>query len=201
MNNTNKGMLTGSGVVLLACSGSFVDCGRAAHKVVPGVREIDPEYATEPVDCDAEYPMESPRGCSIRTISCGETILGNNSTGIQHFDERFYQPKACTPERHSYDEAPESPYMLEIPPYTWVDIVLASDCVDLDVFSANWDEPNRCPTPSHVNVNQCEADVTTRGGKITITTVAKPEHHLIWVDGKKGATGNFRLTVNCREYL
>ncbi|MFM2247643.1 MAG: hypothetical protein RL071_3717 [Pseudomonadota bacterium] len=188
------------GLGLLACSGGLVDCGRAAHTVIPAVREIDPEYATEPVDCSQDYPTEAARGCAIREISCGDVVLGNNTNGIEAFDEDFYQHKACTPQRHSYSKGPEAIYSLNIPANTWVDVVLASDCVDLDVFSANWDNPRKCPTPSHVNVTQCEADVTDRGGKITITTVDRPEAHLVWVDGKEGATGNFRLTVRCRTY-
>lgn len=185
---------------LLACSGGLVDCGRTVNKVIPAVREIDPEYATEPIDCKKPYESEAPLGCAIREVQCGDVIVGNTSNGIMHFDESFYQHKACTPERHEYGLAPESIYALNIPANTWVDVLLASDCVDLDVFSANWDNPRKCPTPSHVNVTQCEADVTERGGKITITTVDRPEAHLLWVDGKRGATGNFRLTVNCRRY-
>jgi hypothetical protein len=38
------------------------------------------------------------------------------------------------------------------------------------------------------------------GGTIRITSVDKPESHLIIVDGKKGVTGNFRLSVKCTTY-
>ncbi len=187
--------------LVLACGGgAFTNCGRAVHKVVPAVEELDPEYATEPIDCGEPYPTGALRGSYIQEIRCGDSITGNTSKGEKHFDESFYQAQKCTPERHSYELAPEAPYRLIVPENTWADITLASDCVDLDIFSANWDDKRRFPTKSHVNITQCEGDTSPRGGTITITTVNQPEAHLVWVDGKVGATGNFRIDVNCRKY-
>lgn len=188
-----------SAPLLLACGG-LVDCGRTVNKVIPAVREIDPEFNTEPVDCDEDFPKPTPRGCSIQNITCGSVIEANNDNDFFHFDGDFYVSKACTVERNGYDKGPDSPYFLELPANTWADITLASDCADLDIFSATWDRPNQCPTPSHTNINQCEGDVSRRGGKITITTVGNPESHLVWVDGKFGATGNYRMEVHCRQY-
>jgi hypothetical protein len=185
---------------LLACSGMPLNCGRAVHKVIPAVQEIDPVYATDPVSCDPEYPTPSVRGCVIGEITCGDKVEGNNRLGTNHFDETFYQAQKCTPERHGYSKGPEAPYLLTVPPNTWADVVLVSDCEDLDVFSANWSDPNRCPTPSHVNITQCEASTARLGGKVTITSVNREETHLVWVDGKHGAIGNFRLEVKCRLY-
>ncbi len=185
--------------IVLACGGA-VDCGRTVNKVVPAIRELDPEYNTEPVDCDIDYPSPSPRGCAIEELRCDSVVMGNTNTGFSHFDEEFYQAQKCTPERHGYRSSPEAPYSLVLPANTWADIILVSDCADLDVFSATWDNPAKCPTPSHTNINQCEADTSRRGGTIVITTVDKPEKHLVWVDGKNGATGNFRLEVKCRLY-
>lgn len=185
---------------VLACGGGMLNCGRTVHKVIPAVQEIDAEYATEPIDCDHDYPSPAPRGCSIETITCKSIIEGNTHTGFKVFGPEFTQAQKCTPERHGYEKSEEAPYFLELPPNTWADIVLVSDCVDLDVFSATWDNPRKCPTKSHTNINQCEADTSRGGGSITITTVNKPETHLVWVDGKNGATGNFRLEVKCRVY-
>ena len=185
--------------LLLACSGIPLTCGRTVNKVIPAVREIDPDFDTVPVDCDPEFPSTAPRGCSITTLTCGSIVEGNNDTEFYRFDGSFYVAKACTPEHHGYDKGPDAPYALELPSNIWADIHLVSDCADLDIFSATWDRPSQCPTPSHA-INQCEADVSRRGGKITITTVNKPEQHLVWVDGKYGATGNYRLEVKCREY-
>ena len=184
--------------VLLACGG-VLDCGRTVNKVIPAVREIDPDFNTEPIDCDNDYPAPTPKGCYIEKISCDSVIEANNESGFRHFDETFYQAHYCTPERHGYADGQDSPYVLDVPPNTWVDVVLTSDCVDLDVFSASWDKPTKCPTASHTNIN-CEADTTRRGGSITITSVNRPEKHLVWVDGKHGAVGNYRLEVKCRTY-
>ena len=186
--------------LLLACSGIPLTCGRTVNQVIPAIREIDPDFDTKPVDCSPKFPSTAPRGCSIAPITCGSIVEGNNDTQFYRFDGNFYVSKACTPEHHGYDEGPDAPYFLEIPSNTWVDIHLISDCADLDIFSATWDRPNQCPTASHTNINQCEADISRRGGKITITTVNKPETHLVWVDGKYGATGNYRMEVKCREY-
>jgi hypothetical protein len=182
--------------LLLACGGLPLNCGRTVNKVIPVVREFD----TEPVDCDRDFPKAAPKGCSIATLHCGSVVEGNNDNSFYQFDGSFYVSQKCTPERHDYDKGPDAPYFLELPSNTWAEIVLASDCADLDIFSATWDRPNKCPTPSHTNINQCEADVSRRGGQILITTVDKPETHLVWVDGKYGAVGNFRLEVKCREY-
>lgn len=186
--------------MVLACSGGFTNCGRTVHKIIPAVEKLDPEYATEPVDCGDPYPTPGVRGCFIQELRCGDSIEGNNSDGITHFDESFYQAQKCTPERHAYKKGPEAPYWLIVPANTWADVTLASDCVDLDIFSANWDRKTECPTKSHVNITQCEADTTPRGGTITITTVDRAESHLVWIDGKYGATGNFRIDVKCRKY-
>lgn len=191
--------LAASVPLLLACGG-VVDCGRTVNKVIPAVRELDPEFNTKPVDCDRDFPKPAPRGCAISTISCGSTVEANNDNSFYHFDGEFYVAQKCAVERNGYDKGPDSPYFLEIPANTWVDIKLASDCADLDLFSATWDRMNQCPTTSHTNINQCEADISRRGGMITITTVSNPETHLVWVDGKFGATGNYRLEVECRPY-
>lgn len=185
--------------MLLACGG-LLNCGRTVNKIIPAVREIDPDFNTEPVDCEHDYPAPSPKGCYIERISCKSVIEANNASGFRQFDETFYQSQKCTPERHGYAEGQDSPYALDLPPNTWADIILTSDCADLDVFSATWDKPTKCPTASHTNINQCEADTSRRGGSILITTVNKPEKHLVWVDGKHGAVGNYRLEVKCRTY-
>ena len=44
-------------------------------------------------------------------------------------------------------------------------------------------------------------DDSKRGGKIRLNSVMKPATYLIGVDGKKGAVGNYRLSVECRNSL
>lgn len=182
---------------LLACSA--VDCGRAANKVVPGVRSIDPEYNTAPVDCDPEFKMSAPRGCTQGTITCGDEVEGSNAPGRFKFDDDFYQHMQCTPERNHYDEAPEAVYRLHIPADVMATVTLISDCAELDVASYRWEEDDRCPTVKHPRA-QCEMDTSERGGSVVISTVNVPENHLLIVDGQKGETGNFRLKVDCRTY-
>ena len=65
----------------------------------------------------------------------------------------------------------------------------------------SWDE-NRCPTVKHAPAIQkeCEMDTRSGGGTLRLTTVKNAQTYLIAVDGKQGASGNFRLTVNFGTY-
>ncbi len=185
--------------VVLACSGT--DIGRTINEVVPSVREVDPEFATEKVPCDEPFSTPAPKGCAMATLSCGDQVQGNNAFGEQNYDDAFYVGKFCGPQRHQYEEAPEAIYLLEVPGNVQADVTLSSDCVDLDIASISVppDATNRCPTLSHA-VQVCEMDQGRGGGSVRITTVDRAETHLIVVDGKKGVTGNFRLRVDCRTY-
>jgi hypothetical protein len=182
---------------VLACSA--VDCGRTVNKVVPAVREIDPEYNTDPVDCDPPVQMASTKGCAQGVITCGSTVEGNNGGGRARFDDDFYQHMLCTPQRNHYDEAGEAVYRLELPADVLAKVTLISDCAELDVASYRWEEDGRCPNVKHPRA-QCEMDTSDRGGSIEIATVNQPENHLVIIDGQDGGVGNFRLKVECRTY-
>ena len=43
-------------------------------------------------------------------------------------------------------------------------------------------------------------DDSAGSGTVLGTAVDKPYTYLVGVDGKKGAVGNYRLTVTCRIY-
>jgi hypothetical protein len=182
---------------LLACS--TVDIGRKINKVIPAIREIDSEYDTEPVECDPPFPMARPHGCAQEEITCGSIVEGNSGETGSNFDDDFYQHHMCTPERNQYDQSPEAVYLLSLPPDVLATLTLVSDCADLDLASYRWEGSGKCPTARH-NRAQCEMDISDRGGSIDIATVNTGEHHLIIIDGKKGAEGNFRLQVKCRTY-
>ena len=152
------------------------------------------------LECDTKIETPAPTGCVTAEISCGETVEGNSrSGGSSRFDDSFYLAQYCSPERHQYGDAAESTYWLELPPNTQADVTLTSDCTDLDLASAQWNQPNTCPDPSH-SARPCEMDTSKGGGTIRITTVQRPETHLLIVDGKKGKEGNYRISVKCGPY-
>lgn len=185
--------------IVLACSGT--DFGRKINEVVPAVREVDPEFATEAVSCDEPYRTPPPKGCAMQSISCGDEVEGNNQFGEKNYDDQFYVKKFCGTQRHAYEEAAEAIYLLTVPSNVQADVVLTSDCADLDISSISVppDATNRCPTLSH-SVQVCEMDQSRGGGSVRITTVDRAETHFVVVDGKDGQTGNFRLRVDCRNY-
>jgi hypothetical protein len=183
--------------VVLACSGN--SCSRQAAKVVPALEKMNPELALDPVECDKPITTPAPRGCAMQTITCGDELTGNNSYGRYNFDDDFYNSKFCTPERHDYDQSPEAIYQLKLPANVEADVYLVSDCEELDLASVQWTSEQRCPTIDHTT-GPCEMNAKKAGGSIRITTVDKPETHLVIVDGKRGATGNFRIKVSCGTY-
>ena len=182
---------------LLACS--VKSCGRTAHKVVPAVEKIDPEWATEPVPCDEPFPTPSLRGCIMDTVTCGQEIEGSTIGGVNKFGDDFYQHNYCTPERNDYEDSPEAIYALEVPADIQADIMMTTDCGDLDLIAANWSETNRCPTLKH-RIHECEMDTKGESSRLTLTTVNRAQTYLLIVDGKHGAEGNFRISVKCHTY-
>jgi hypothetical protein len=182
---------------LLACS--MNTCGRAAHKVVPAVREIDPAFATEAVPCEEKVPMPSQKGCAMQDLSCGDEVLGSTTFGPSLFDDDFYQTMMCAPAREQYRDSPEAIYRLTIPADIRAKVTLVSDCADLDLATYRWEETGRCPTSKHPRA-QCEMNTGRGGGTVIVQTVGSPEHHLVIVDGKHGERGNFRLRVDCETY-
>lgn len=183
---------------LLACENG---CHNAA-KVIPALEMVDPSWGAEPVDCDVDHPDPEARdGCITRELQCNTTFEATTRGGKNHFGDDFYQKGFCTPQRNNYENAPEAIYQLRVKPNTQVDLRLDSNCADLDLVAMSWEE-SRCPTDKHATTIQKECEMNTKsdGGTLRLTTVNNPQTYLIAVDGKQGAFGNFRLTVNCKTY-
>jgi len=118
--------------------------------------------------------------------------------GSSRFSDEFYVAKQCGPQRNGYT-GPESVYALSIPPNTRAAVFLESPCADLDLSSVLWTETDRCPTVDH-RTGGCEMDQGSGTDKVVIATVARAESHLLIVDGKEAAKGNYRLSVVCDAY-
>ena len=185
-------------VLLSACD----NLGFRAAKMIPALEQIDPSWADDPVDCEATHaPPDATFGCVHKKISCNTVLEDTTIGGESHFGDDFYQGGYCTPQRNDYERSPEAIYQLRVKPNTQVDLRLDSNCADLDLVAMSWDE-NRCPTVKHAPAIQkeCEMDTRSGGGTLRLTTVKNAQTYLIAVDGKQGASGNFRLTVNCGTY-
>ena len=187
--------------ILLLTWGCENGCHRAA-KVVPALELMDPSWGAKPVDCDIEHPdPASSTGCVSRELQCNTVFEATTRGGKSHFGDDFYQKGFCTPQRNNYEHSPEAIYQLRVEPNIQVDLRLDSNCADLDLVAMSWDE-YRCPTEKHATAIQKECEMNTKmdGGSLRLTTVNNPQTYLIAVDGKQGAFGNFRLTVNCKTY-
>ena len=200
-------------LLLLACGG--LDTEEAPTTTTPSSTNMTPATPAEPlpgvalppVDVPPEAPdpcltsvkTPPPVGCVMANLSCGETLEGNNEFGNAYFDDDFYQSKYCTPQRSGYVDSPEAVYMLEVPADIKAMVTLTSECEDLDIAALSWNEPGRCPNIKH-NISECEMDTHSGGGSVTLTTVTRSQKYLVIVDGKKGVTGNFALTVECSQY-
>lgn len=196
-------------LLMLACGG-LGGGGDATPPAVPAPSTPAPPppgVALPPVDvapsapdpCSNPTPTPAPQGCVMATLACGETLSGNNEFGNANFDDDFYQGKYCTPQRNRYVESSEAVYMLEVPADIKAVVTMTSECEDLDLVALSWNETGRCPTIQH-NISECEMDTHPGGGSVTMTTVTRAQKYLVIVDGKKGATGNFELAVECSEY-
>lgn len=186
---------------LAGCGNNTVqEATRQVAKVVPAVEKISDEVTREPVQCEQPFKTDQPRGCTSQTITCGSVVEGNNANMPRHFSDQFYVTHFCTPQRHYYEESGEALYRMEVPANTQADIRLDSDCADLDVSSMGWADTSECPAENTTRLAECEMDTKPGGGKIRVTTVDKPQVFVVAVDGKQGATGNFRLTVTCSNY-
>jgi len=161
------------------------------------VRLDGPGAGTGPA-CDTDLKVP-PADCAIAVIGCGAVVEASNAGQGKRFDDRFTTAKYCTPQRHQYGDSPEAIWALDIPENTKVDVVLRTDCADLDLFSIRWPEASACPTAGS-QTGECEASTKRGDDTVRITTVDRKERHLIWVDGKDGAMGNFKLEVRCGDY-
>lgn len=149
---------------------------------------------------DCELDLKQPAAdCAIAMLKCDSAVEASNAGQGKRFDDDFYQSKYCTPQRHRYADSPEAIWAIDLPADTQADVILHTDCVDLDLFSIRWPESTSCPSRSS-GAGECEGSTKSGDDTVRITTVNRAERHLLWVDGKEGATGNFRLEVKCRNY-
>lgn len=182
---------------LLSACNNF---GNNVARVIPALEAINPEYGAVPLPCDEPLPTGRPGGdCVMAELTCGDTIEGYTGVGNRKFGDAIYKNAFCTVERNHYDNAPEATYRLLVPSNRQAHVQLDSNCVDLDVVAIAWEETDRCPTERHA-IHECEMDVSSGGGNITVQTVDRPQRYILAVDGKNGVEGNFRLTVSCNEY-
>lgn len=187
-------------LVMLTMSCDFV--GRTMAKFIPALEKTNEDWAPPQMDCESNIPTRSPTRCVAGKIRCGDIIEGHSAAGKKRWDDAFYRGAKCVPASHGYTAAPEMTYRLKLEPHTDAVVTLVSDCADLDLFGFRWEEKGSCPTNKHYQrIGECEMDDTKRGGKIKLNSVMKPATYLIGVDGKKGAVGNYRLSVECRNSL
>lgn len=174
--------------------------GPTVAKVIPALEVVNPSLAADPLPCDEPIPTPAiGSDCAISELTCGDVVEGNTENGNNNWGDEIYKNLFCTVERHHYDRAPEAVYALHVPENIQATVRLDSNCADLDVVAIAWEETDRCPTHRHA-IHECEMDVSKGGGEIMVQTVDNAQRYLVGVDGKNGATGNFRLTVECRQY-
>lgn len=174
--------------------------GPSVARVIPALEVADPGLAAKPLPCDEPIPTPRTRAdCTIAELTCGDVVEGNTEGGNNEWGDDIYKNAFCTVERHHYDRAPEAVYRLLVPPNVQASVRLDSNCADLDVVALAWEETDRCPSHRHA-IHECEMDVGRGGGTIMVQTVDRPQRYMLGVDGKNGATGNYRLTVECRQY-
>ncbi|MDP6933309.1 MAG: hypothetical protein QGG40_10355 [Myxococcota bacterium] len=184
-------------VTITGCS----DCRTIMSSTIPALQSAGPEFQYEPIQCDTDIATPAPKQCIVKTLACGDTVEGNTKVGHSKWGDDFYQKTFCTPQRHDYDESPEIVYALEVPADVEATVRMDSDCADLDVVAVSWNDTKQCPrTEHHIRINECEMDTSVGNGYVRMTTVTKAQTYLVGVDGKNGATGNFRLTVRCTTY-
>ena len=191
--------------LLFACD----SCKQYATYAIPALEESNPSWV-DPVDCEeSRIPTKSTaQKAYSETFNCDvdqkEPIIINGTTiGKEEslIGDQFYQNAACTPSKtHFYRRSPEAIYRLNLAPNTMAEIQLASNCADLDPFAYKWSRKS-VPTEKHGRVSDtCELDTSAGDGRIVITTTKNEHQYLVGVDGKDGATGNFRLKIVCRSY-
>jgi hypothetical protein len=180
------------GILLALACGGARDVAYQAQQAVIDVKET----VTEPdMPCDKVVSAAAPISCVSGRIECGQTIEGTTEGGDSRWDDDFYAAKFCIPALDGHP-GPERVYVLEAPAQAGVDVKLVSDCVDLDIIGLRFNYNGTCPGMDHA-IPQCEGDDHRGGGRIHIETFDRREQWLIGVDGKGGATGTFRLSVEC----
>lgn len=153
------------------------------------------EAATIPaMPCDAPVSTAPPNACLSGTLTCGQVIEGTTEGGDSAWEDEFYAKNFCFPAGDGRS-GPERVYNFKAPEYQDITIRLDSDCADLDVAAIAWTYDGKCPGVNH-NVPECESAGAPGGGKVRLNTF-KSRDYLVVVDGKRRASGTFRLTVTC----
>ncbi len=152
------------------------------------------KVTTPPMSCDAAVSTDPPVNCLSGTITCGQTIEGTTVGGGAHWNDDFYAGAFCFPAGDGRS-GPERVYEFRAPAYADVRVRLQSDCVELDVAAIAWDYDGTCPGVNHP-IPECEGDAKPGGGQLHLTSF-KERGYLIAIEGKQGASGAFRLSVEC----
>ena len=185
---------------LISFSMSCDFLGRNLAKFIPALEKTNEDWAPPQMQCDSNIPTRKPRECVAGPIRCGDIIEGHSGVGEKRWNDDFWRGSRCVPANNGYADSPEMVYRLKLPTNREAIVTLVSDCADLDVFGFRWEEKATCPSNRHAErINECEMDATARGGKIKLSSVKKPVTYLVGIDGKKGAVGNYRLSVECRQ--
>lgn len=130
------------------------------------------------------------------TLACGDVVEGTLDGGGTRYGASSWEGWACTvnASRHGYD-GPERAWRLSLPERTSARLVLDTPCADLDVFVLYW-PTDSCPTPDTL-AHVCEAGDGSAAMDVARVGSVNAEQDLVFIDGKDGATGNFRLSVVC----
>jgi len=189
---------------LLPCLLFLAGCnalGEFAAKFIPPLERVNEDWAPPQMECEPRIATTTPRQCIASQIACGDTVEGHSAAGKKKWGDEFYRGAKCVPSSYNYDAAPEMTYRLKLKPNQEAIVKLISDCGDLDLFGFRWEDKDlECPAARHYGrIAECEMEDTPRGGAIKLTAVNKPVNFLVGVDGKKGATGNYRISVTCRQ--
>jgi hypothetical protein len=181
--------------VLLTAPGCRFLPGIPSFQSCRGKNTVTRQSKKEKVDCSYSNLTSARDGCVTRTISCGDSFMGDTHGGAPTFQDDFYQSKFCLPFGHDYT-GPDRTFLFDLPARQVADLWLDSDCVDLDLFAFQWTYDGKCPTVNHL-ISVCEADDAKGDGHVRLSTTDRPAEYLVTVDGKSGVTGPFRLTVDC----
>jgi len=141
------------------------------------------------------------RDCRTSRITCGQTISGHTSGGIDNFGTEFYERHKCWPGTIDHDGGDERVYLLSLPQgghraTAWLD----TPCADLNLAAIRVPEPTACPNLD-TSIRQCEMSVQegTKREKVELVSQSGPAHWLLVVEGRDAEEGAFSLQVDCKR--
>lgn len=181
-------------IVLMSLLHGCREATVALEKVKAVATKAKEEATTPPMPCDAPVSDAPPKGCLTDTLRCGQTVEGTIVGGESNWNDDFYAGIFCFPAGDDRS-GPERVYLLKAPANQDVQIKLQSDCVDLDLAALAWAYEGTCPGVNHL-IPECEGDAKPGDGNIRLN-VFKERDYLVAVEGKRGKTGTYRLTVEC----